>query len=273
MKRNSRGEFRRRKENFAGGLLLMIDDIGTGKGSKWPVELLDPLPPTAMIETSPGNFQGIYFFDSLIEDMEEFDALIRAFIQRQFLGVDTGQAGVNRVFRPPAGVNGKPKYAAPDGTPWKVQLTSWNPQYRYSIKEIAKAFSLSLVRKRAIPKDATMALASKAGRIRHFLEIKSMLHSAGWMKRSESDYSGWMQMRCPWTHHHTGGVDNGAAIKIPSQENDWHGGFRCHHGHCEQKGWKDLTEWMNEENAEVLEHVNLHAADYNFYKNKGVSDD
>ena len=47
MKKNDRGEFRRRKENFCGGLLLMIDDLGTGKGAKFPLEILEPLPPTA----------------------------------------------------------------------------------------------------------------------------------------------------------------------------------------------------------------------------------
>ncbi|RPI08347.1 MAG: hypothetical protein EHM65_10430, partial [Acidobacteriales bacterium] len=100
MRKNARGEFRRRKENFAGGLLLMIDDVGDGKGSKFPLALLNPLPPTALIETSPGNFQATYFFKELVTDLVEFDALIRAFIERQFLSNDTGMAGVNRVFRP-----------------------------------------------------------------------------------------------------------------------------------------------------------------------------
>src|SRR5690554_8230799 len=63
MRRNSRGEFRRRKENFAGGLLLMIDDLGTGKGAKFPMSIIEPLPPTAVIETSPDNFQAMYFLD------------------------------------------------------------------------------------------------------------------------------------------------------------------------------------------------------------------
>jgi len=260
MRKNDRGEFRRRKENFAGGLLLMIDDIGDGKGSKFPRSVLDPLPPTAMIETSPGNFQGVYMFDSLVTDTEEFDALIRAFIQKQFLASDTGMAGVNRVFRPPIGINGKEKYKT-DGKPWRVRMESWNPERRYSVAQIAKAFGLTLIRPVRAPRDLGVITAAKAERIRAFVEVRSALRSAGMIKREEADYSGWIQTQCPWVHNHTGGVDNGAAIRLPEAENEWHGAFRCHHGGCDGKGWRELTDWVAEEQAEILNLINNNARD------------
>ena len=61
-RQNDRGEWRRRKDQFAGGILLMIDDLGDGPGSKFQLSKIDELPPTALIETSPGNFQAIYMF-------------------------------------------------------------------------------------------------------------------------------------------------------------------------------------------------------------------
>ena len=265
MKRNARGEFRRRKENFAGGLLLMIDDVGTGKGAKFPLSVLDPLPPTAMVETSPDNFQGMYFFDSLADDMEEFDALIRAFIQKQFLGNDTGQAGVNRVFRPPAGINGKPKHMR-NGKPWNVRCTEWNPERRYSIAEIARAFGLSLVKRRNKPRDEVMMKAKSADRIRAFIAVRALLRGAGWIKREEPDYSGWIHVRCPWTHEHTDQADNGAAIRLPAEDNDWYGAFRCHHGHCEGKGWRELTDWLVEDLEWVLERTNEKAMGWGCYE-------
>lgn len=254
MRRNARGEFRRRKENFAGGLLLMIDDIGAGAGSKFPLSVLDPLPPTAMIETSPGNFQAIYMFDSLVADIDEFDALIRAFIREQFLSSDTGMAGVNRVFRPPAGVNGKAKYNG-----WNVRMTEWAPERRYSVADITRAFKLQLVKANPPPKDAGMITAAKAERIKAFINTRAALRAAGMLKREEPDYSGWIHITCPWTHNHTGGADNGAAIRVPDHENEWHGGFRCHHGHCDGKGWRELTEWLVEEQAQLLELTNKNA--------------
>lgn len=259
MRKNSRGEFRRRKENFAGGLLLMIDDIGSGAGSKFPMSVLDPLPPTALIETSPNNFQAVYMFDKLVDDMEEFDALIRAFIEVQFLSSDTGMAGVNRVFRPPVGVNGKDKYKDETGQEWTVHCTHWEPANRYSVEQICAAFQLTLVKRNPPPRDLGMIAAAKPERIRAFVEVRSALRSSGMLKTEEPDYSGWSQITCPWVEFHTGGVDNGAAIRIPDIDNEWHGGFRCHHGHCNGKGWRDLTEWLVTEQAQLLDMINKHA--------------
>lgn len=254
MRKNQRGEYRRRKENFAGGLLLMIDDIGHegAKGAKFPLSIIDPLPPTALVETSKGNYQAIYMFDRLVEDMTTFDALIRAFIQRQFLGADTGQAGVNRVFRPPVGVNGKPKHNG-----WRVRMAQWNPENRYSVEQIATAFDLVLVPERKPPKGAT---GGKGDRIRAFIEVRAGLRAAGMLKAEEADLSGWLHITCPWTGNHTDGVDNGAAIRLPEPENDWTGAFRCHHGNCQQKRWRDVTQWLADEAAEVLDLVNENAA-------------
>lgn len=71
-----------------------------------------------------------------------------------------------------------------------------------------------------------------------------------------------MDIRCPWTGDHTGQVDNGAALGLPSAENGWTGAFKCHHGSCEDRRFRDLTEWVSEEMAEVLEMVNANAPDW-----------
>lgn len=242
MRKNSRGEFRRRKENFAGGVCLMIDDLGDGIGAKFPLSTIDELAPTALIETSPNNYQAVYFFDSLITDMEKFDGLIRAFIERKFLGVDTGQAGVNRVFRPPFGVNGKPKYGG-----WKVRMESWKPRLRYSIEQIAEGFHLNIVSARRINRDSNIIESLKPDRIRGFIAVRRLLRAAGMIKREEEDYSGWIQISCPWLELHSDRADTGAAIRLPREENEWFGAFRCHHGHCEGKGWRELTDWITSE--------------------------
>lgn len=264
MRRNARGEFRRRKENFAGGLVLMIDDLGEGAGAKFPMSVIDALAPTALVETSPHNYQATYFFDRLVTDLDHFDALIRAFIARQFLGNDPGSAGVNRVFRPPAGINGKPKYER-EGKPFRVGLREWAPARRYAVEEIAEAFALDLVRRNPRPKAANVLAGVKGDRIRAFTNVRAMLRGAGMIKREEPDYSGWIHVRCPWTSEHTGGADNGAAIRLPEPENDWFGAFRCHHGHCDGKGWRELTEWLNSHIAEHLSDVNKNAEQFEDY--------
>lgn len=249
MKRNAAGEFRRRKDNFAGGLLLMIDDLGSGPGSKFSLNLVEPLPPTALIETSPKNYQAVYMFRELVTNINEFEALIRAFIARQFLGQDTGMAGVNRVFRPPAGVNGKPKYGG-----WKVGLAEWRPGARYDVGDLVKAFSLDLHPRGAIvPRGATV---NKADQLRAFGNVQNELRLAGMLKDEEPNMDGWQAIHCPWRANHTAEADNGAGIRMPADENGWVGAFRCHHASCEGKGWRDLTEWLAEQQLDVLTDVN-----------------
>ena len=253
MRRNAKGEFRRRKENFAGGLLLMIDDLGDGPGAKFPLGLIEALAPTALVETSPDNFQAIYMFDRLVEDIKVFDALIRAFIEKAFLSDDPGMAGVNRVFRPPIGINGKPKY----GGDFNVRLAKFEPSARYSVDDICRAFGLELVLHHGLPRDERMTDGHRAERMDAYFEVHEALSSAGMLKVDAPDAADWMEIRCPWVDNHTNAVDNGAAIRLPNEENAWYGGFRCHHGNCAGKGWRELTQWLAEEQAEILELINV----------------
>lgn len=262
MGRNDRGEYRRRKENFRGGLLLMIDDIGTGPGSKFPMSMLDAAQPTALVETSPDNHQAVYMFDTAITDHVTFDALINGFISRQFLGRDTGMAGINRVFRPPYGINGKAKYNG-----WAVQCRSWNPERRYGIKELAEAWGIDL--SPGLPTAlGHRATIGKAESIRAFVAVRQALRDSGMLKRSEPDMAGWQDIVCPWTANHTGGVNNGAAIREPAEENGCVGAFRCHHGTCEGKGWAALTQWLAENQGDVLESINAAAGPWEAWGGK-----
>lgn len=261
MGRNARGEFRRRKENFAGGLLLMIDDLGDGPASKFPLSTVKQLVPTCLIETSPGNHQAVYMFDRLVTDMALFERLIKGFIAKQFLGKDTGMAGINRVFRPPAGINGKPKHNG-----WHVRSVQENYALRYSPEQIALAFEIDLT-PRPINRAPRGATEDKADLIRAFVDVRTFLRSAGMIK-TEPNLAGWQDVVCPWTDGHTGAVDNGAAIKEPDEENGWHGAWKCHHGSCEGKGWRELTEWVGENQAEILELINGSAATFESYKEK-----
>jgi len=258
MKQNARGEYRRRKENFAGGLLLMIDDLGDGAAAKFPLSTIAAAPPTALIETSKDNFQAVYIFDKPELSLVRFEALIRAFIAKEFLGQDTGMAGVNRVFRPPIGVNGKPKHGG-----WAVRCEEWAPERRYSVEKLATAFGLDL--KVAGPRVPRGATAAKADNIRAFVSVRGALKGAGMMKR-EADMAGWADCICPWVGEHTGSVDNGAAIRIPDGDNGWFGAFKCFHGACQDRGWRELTEWLADEQTELLELINHNAGSWTEYE-------
>lgn len=240
------GSFRRRIANISAGAAFMVDDIGT----KVDASAVNDLTPSAIIETSPDNFQYWYFFDAPLRDIDRFDALIRAFITK--IGDDPGMAGVNRVGRLPGFANGKEKYGG-----FQTRLISLTDA-RYSVNEIVAAMGLELIgqvrkRQKLLPQEA-------AGRNLAFLGAYKYLKQSGMIKSKRPDKSGWMQVTCPWTDGHTDAADNGAAIREPHEENGYYGAFRCHHGSCEGRGWSELTEWL----AEAVEDINSDKASEQF---------
>ena len=254
MKAGDDGKFRRKKANFAGGLLLMIDDLGTGPGSKFPLSLLDAAPPTALIETSPDNFQAVYVFEQRVTDADEFNSLIKAFIAQKFLdGKDPGMAGINRVFRPPVGINGKPKY----GGNFTVRLREWHPERRFTVASLCEAFGLKLeppgVRRRRIPPEGVEESVAA------FKATLAELRECGMVKRDDPSADLWLSIVCPWVAEHTGSADNGAALRLPHDDNGYNGGFKCHHGACAEKGWRDVTDWLADEHEHVLDSINAAA--------------
>lgn len=252
------GSFRRRTETFAAGLALMVDDVGTKvPHEKMMREGAHILEPSAEIETSPGNFQWWYFLETPERDMARFDGVIRAFIAGKLLGADPGMSGVTRVGRIPGFLNAKAKYRTPEAPEgFRVRTKRINPFMRYSVDQLLSAFELKINGQRTIreklPTEEAIERNRAFGTIFKFLDRRDML------KRSEPDPSGWTEMTCPWVGHHTNEANTGAAIREPASENEFYGAFRCHHGHCIDKGWAEMTEWVNEVAAEELDAANNH---------------
>lgn len=69
-RRNDKGEYRRQKAQFVGLYAVMLDDIG----SKVAIERLT-LPPSWLIETSPGNHQAGYLLNDPLASSKEADDL------------------------------------------------------------------------------------------------------------------------------------------------------------------------------------------------------
>jgi hypothetical protein len=235
------GSFRRRGATFAAGRALMVDDVGT-KVSRAAVAHVEP---SFAIETSPGNEQWWYLLEEPIRDAARFDGIIRAFIAGKLLGADPGMSGVTRVGRLPGFVNGKPQHGG-----WVVK-TVRETGLRFSAEDLIRVFDLKIIGRREPRVRLPTELALQ--RNRSFETIYLWLDQRNMLKRAEPDPSGWTEMKCPWMEDHTGGVNTGAAIREPAEENDWYGAFRCHHGHCADRGWAELTEFVAEASAEILE--------------------
>lgn len=239
------GSYRRRAALCTGGMAFMVDDVGT----KVPRAAVAAMPPSARILTSPGNEQWWYILSEPERDPARFDALIRAFIAGPLGGEDPGMASVTRVGRLPGYTNGKPAY----GGAFETVLEELNDS-TFSIAQLVEGFGLELIgRREPLPR---LVAADAEDRIQQHFAIRRFLKTAGMLKRDDPDRAGWTEMSCPWVDGHTGAIDNGAAIREPELENGFFGAFRCHHGSCAGRGWRELTEWVAEEAAEQLARIN-----------------
>ena len=108
-------------------MVMVLDDIGTK--SKTP-----PLPPTWIMETSPGNYQWGYAFNDQ-PTKGDFSAAILAIAEAGY--TDAGAINPVRNFRLPGSVNIKP-----GRDEFVSRLVSFDPEREYSLPEICAALGV-----------------------------------------------------------------------------------------------------------------------------------
>lgn len=239
-RRGNDGRHHRRKANFSRLHLVMVDDLGT----KVPMKKL-VLPPSALVETSPGNYQGWYFLNPPEADRLRAERLIDGMIAAGLTAdaTDPGMKGVTRYGRLPVGINGKAKYVEKLGRPFVQRVAIWSPMTRYSTDEIAHAYGVDMTAsssRRALSRQRARgsALPGKTSTADDRLDL---LTRAGLHLEPLSGTEGAHRIVCPWVHEHTDEDPSGTVYFSPSEENGWRGGFKCHHGHCQGRTIADLT--------------------------------
>jgi hypothetical protein len=239
-KRGDDGQSHRRKANFSRLHLVMVDDLGT----KVPMNKL-LLPPSALVETSPGNYQGWYFLNPPEADRLRAERLIDGMIAAGLTAdaADPGMKGVTRYGRLPVGINCKDKYVEKLGRPFVQRVAIWSPTMRYGIDEIARAYGVDMTvaarhrtpRRQIARGEALAGIASTAeGSL-------DLLARADLYLEPVIGTEGAHRIVCPWVHEHTDEESSGTVYFLPSDENNWRGGFKCHHGHCQTRTIADLT--------------------------------
>lgn len=236
--RRENGERRRRKSAFVQMHAVMIDDIGT----KVPFKRVS-LEPTVTIETSPGNYQGIYLLKPAAANHDAsycdsvLDALVASGLSKD--GADPGMKGVTRVARCPEGYNTKQKYYDRRGYPFRVQARKSSGKL-YTLEELVDGFDLELNSKveiRRAPPSGPVAMR----RAQRFVQMLEFLEQLGLYGKPSGDM--WHHITCPWIAQHTDRVDSGSYLMEPCEQNDWYGGFVCHHGHCRKRHLADVFEF------------------------------
>jgi hypothetical protein len=279
----------RSDNNFGHGLALMVDDIGTGKGSKGAltVEMLASiLPPTVVVETSPGNHQLWYFLAEPEPDKKVFKAFLTCFVAAVLKkGGDHTIKDICRVGRMPCGVNNKRladgslKYPVDSkgisecNKPFQVRQVFANYEYRYTPQEIAKAFKFII----AVPvAHERVAMDRDAFRIQH-LQMKmaeAILNAQSMGEGSDGNVtlnaSGKYRIQCPWGDEHSTGNPYGAYFRGPIPGAEVEFVFGCAHDGCrkEKRGWSAfIDKVVIPVVADQLEAANCRGLDWEIIKN------
>lgn len=230
------GVYRRRKAQFAALHGVMLDDIG----GKVPIDRLT-LRPTWLLETSPGNHQAGYLLAEPVTDGLAADRLMNAIVAAGLC--DPGANGPRaRLARLPVGVNGK------HTPPFVCRMVTWEPDLRYSVADLVAGLQLET---RPAERAKRAAMSGHSTRpddgdpvwIPRPEEnaVLASLRERGLYKAPLGDAK--HDITCPWVQEHTGAVDGGAAYFEP--DDNWPlGGFKCLHGHCNERHIRALLGYL-----------------------------
>mgnify|MGYP003649254304 CR=1 FL=1 len=231
---DSTGKARRKKGLFEQTACIVIDDAGdpNDKNSTAKVDWNKiHLTPSWTLETSPGNYQLGYILQ--IPDIRAgkvagvLEAMVKSGLSPD--GKDPGMKGVTRYVRLPEGSNHKAKYGP---TGFQNRMVMWNPNQKYTLGQIADAYGVRAEYDAAPDDLATSGAGSRVADPGDDILLNTM--SRAGIVRGELSPGIW-DIECPFLDDHTGRADNGAAYL-------GNGGFKCHHGHCEQRPSSDFSD-------------------------------
>ena len=229
--------YRRRKAQFAALYAVMLDDLG----GKVAMDRLT-LPPTWLLETSPGNHQAGFLLQEPLTDGLLADRLMNAIVAAGLC--DPGANGPRaRLARLPVGINAK------HAPPFECRLAAWAPELRYSVSELVAGLQLDIA-----PTERPKRQSSRVPQPRpddgdpvwlprpEENAVLVSLRVRGLYKAPLGD--GRHDITCPWVAEHTGGSDGGTAYFEP--DDTWPiGGFKCLHGHCTERRIRDLLDSLS----------------------------
>ena len=198
-------------------LFMMLDDIGTK--SKEP-----PLKPTAIVETSPGNYQWWYAYSEQ-PTVEEHCAALTAIAAAGY--TDPGATNAVRNCRLPGSVNVKPGRDA-----FVCREVEFN-NVEYTLAEICAAL------------EVTPAEVGNAQRITFRVKDTGNDNVLAWLSEnslvtSNVNQEGWCGVVCPNHEGHTDG-------QIEARYRPMDRSFCCYHAHCEHLDSRFFCDWVAEQ--------------------------
>ena len=197
-------------------LVMVLDDVGTDKVPK-----TCPLPPTWVMETSPGSFQWGYAFSEQPRK-GEFAAAIKAIAEAGY--TDKGAINAVRNFRLPGSINLKPgrdNFAA--------VLVEFHPEREYTLDELCTAMQVTPGPVEAVY--SPVRVADDGGD-----DVMAWLSDNG-LVISNPNQEGWAGVICPNSAEHTDGNPEGRYLPATRA-------FCCLHSHCTELTSRVFLDWV-----------------------------
>jgi hypothetical protein len=251
---------RHRNVDFVAQLFFILDDIGTGSGSRVKPEELPELlrKPTAIVETSQENFQYSYRWTTPIENLRVAQEVIAAIYGAEY-GWDSGGGLPAKFVRLPCGVNAKRDHQGaviPDKTWFPCRLVECHPERTFEPEAVLQAVDYD----RDAPENKTRRVLHQMRREAGYLNVTwdgwtdpllDFLTGTGQIV-SNANQDGWVDVECPWADKHSDTNDRLAGYKPlgvcsdGSEESVYTRHFKCHHNACSKRWCKDYLKALED---------------------------
>lgn len=232
---DGRRKVKRKKDDCVELHAIMLDDIGTK--AKAP-----PLLPTAVVETSEGNYQYWYRLEEPIAlndaNREHVEALYKALAEAGY--GDKGATGVNRVARVPGAINTKPGRGE-----YQAQLTELNVGAVVTLDEMISTTGVK-VAKTNRPRKASGRATTVDYSDEHD-PVVAWLKASGEVCEPPTGSSDFWTVTCPWAHQHSDGRDEAGYSPLGFGAEPEIRGFKCLHESHIDKSIEHYLGWVQEQ--------------------------
>lgn len=237
---------------YAGLYVVVLDDVGTGPGSKiTPFQVPPGLRARVSyrVATSPDNEQWGFVLAEPIRDLEHAKAFQKLIIQKS--GADQGGCSPTKLVRLPFGVNLKAKYQIDGGPLFRCHLLEmlghlWTPPEMLAAVDAGTTWAQLQAGTTVSRRAGATAYRAKPAYQASFDgvvdPILDWLESEG---KILNDYGGhWLDIACPWAAGHTTGQDSARYSPLGRGERPTERGFKCFHDSCTDNRTPDFLAYV-----------------------------
>ncbi len=263
------GKLYNRQKLFSRMYCVVLDDLGSGLGSKCKIEELPEVLQKEYswrIETSPDNFQYGFLLDTPIDDLHDALSLIQI-----LYGAgpwDSGGATSNKLVRLPCGINLKQKYANGDEL-FKIEpdnadeLFTEEPFNTFTPDELLDAVRAGITwadiqagnAEKLDPRRTQGTTPWREGVFHSNLEgvVDDALEWLNEQSLVVNEGDEWHDIICPWHKEHSDGGGNTAGYSpLGHGSKPERRAFHCFHDHCSDKHGTAFLQWVKDEGGPLV---------------------